>query len=351
MDERLAQFIRQMPKVELHLHLEGSIRPTTLLDLARRHGIGLPVDDVDGLAQWYRFRDFSHFVEIWRAILACLRDGSDFARLTRELGETAAAQQVRYVETTFTPEALLRHAGIPYDEVWGGIREGAAWAARELDVQLQFIPDIPRNRRPEVGTAVQDTVEWAIAHQGEAVVALGLAGVEEGNPPERFADVFQYAKARGLRIWPHAGETVGPESIWGAINALGADRIAHGVRAVEDPALLTPLATHGIGCDVCPTSNICIGVYPALAQHPIRQLLAAGVPVTLNTDDPPLFHTTLTEEFLALARVQAFTAAELSALVRTGVEVSFLSEGEKAVLRSRVDAELAAAAHETGVTL
>jgi adenosine deaminase len=199
--------------------------------------------------------------------------------------------------------------------------------------------------------SAEDTAEWAIAHQDEGVAALGLGGIEAGNPPELFAEVFQFARTRGLASWPHAGETVGPESVWGAVRALGADRIAHGVRAVEDPALLAHLAGRRIACDVCPTSNVRLGVYPSIADHPIRRLISAGVPVTLSSDDPPLFHTTLTDEFLALARSQAFTPLELATLVRTGVEVSFLSGREKGALRARIENELAEAAQETGVSL
>jgi adenosine deaminase len=350
-DVQLEQFIRQMPKVELHLHLEGTIRPTTLLDLARRHGVELPANDIEGLLRWYRFRDFPHFVEVWLAILNCLRDGADFARITRELGEAALAQRVRYAQVTFVPLTHQRYKGMPYDEVWDGMREGAAWVERELGVRLQFVPDFPRNRRPGDGSGVEATAEWAVAHQQEGIVGLGLGGYEVGNPPDLFEEVFQYARRRGLRCWPHAGETDGPASIWGAVHVLGADRIAHGIRAVEDPALLAYLAEHGIGCDVCPTSNICLGIYPSLQQHPIRRLIEAGVPVTLNSDDPPMFNTTLTSEFLALAQAQAFTAAELGALVRTGVEVSFLPETEKATLRARIDTELAAAARAAGVEL
>jgi adenosine deaminase len=352
MQERLERFIRQMPKVELHLHLEGSIRPATLLHLAHRHGVELPATDVEGLARWYRFRDFPHFVEIYVAICSCLRDGADFARITRELGETAMAHQVRYVQVAFVPSTHHRFTGMPYDEVWGGIREGAAWVERELGVRLQFAPDFPRTRRLGDSTgAVEATLEFAIAHRDEGIVALGLGGYEAGNPPEPFAEVFRHAKAHGLRSWPHAGEMDGPASIWGAVHALGADRIAHGVRAVEDHALLAYLAEHRIGCDVCPTSNVCLGVYPSIEQHPIRRLIKAGVSITINSDDPPMFNTTLTDELLALAQAQAFTAAELATLIRTGVEVSFLPEAEKAALRARIDAELVDAARQAGIGL
>lgn len=349
--KQLEQFILQMPKVELHLHLEGTVRPATLLDLARRHGVKLPADDVEGVRRWYRFDHFLQFVEVWLAILNCLRDGADFARVVRELGETAAAQRVRYVQVTFTPSTHQRHKGISFDEIWEGIREGTAWVERERDVRLQFVPDIPRNFHPGSDGSAEATAEWAIAHQKEGVVALGLGGIEAGNPPELFAEVFQHAKAQGLGSWPHAGETVGPESVWGAVRALRADRIAHGVRAVEDPDLLAYLARRRIACDICPTSNLRLGIYPSFTQHPIRKLIAAGVPVTLNSDDPPMFHTTLTDEFLTLARYQAFTAAELAALVRTGVEVSFLSGAEKTALAARIERELSDAASGAGVNL
>lgn len=356
-DERLACFIRRMPKVELHLHLEGSIRPATLLELARRHRVDLPANDLEGLRRWYRFRDFPHFIEVWLVVLKCLREPADFARITRELVESAAEQRVRYLQVTFVPATHAKLNGLSYDEVWAGIKEGAGRAAqpngsgREPDVRLQFVPDFPRTLRPGRDAAVEATAEWAVAHRHEGVVGLGLGGYEVGNPPEPFEAVFRYAKARGLRSWPHAGETAGPESVWGAVRALGADRIAHGARAAEDPALLAYLAERRIGCDVCPTSNVCLGVYPSLEAHPIRRLIEAGVPVTVNSDDPPLFHTTLTDELLALARTQAFTASELAALVRAGVEVSFLPDAEKAALGARIDAELAEAARDAAVTL
>lgn len=351
LDERVERFIQRMPKVELHLHLEGTIRPATLLDLAGRHGIEPPAPDVESLACWYRYRDFPHFIQIWLTALNCLRDPADFARITRELGETAATQRVRYVQATFTPSTHQRYRGLPFDETWAGIREGADWVERELGVRMQFAPDVPRNLRPGSERWVEQTAEWAVAHQGGGIVAMGLGGDEVGNPPEAFAEVFAYARANGLRSWPHAGEIVGPEHVWGAVCKLNADRVAHGIRAVEDPELLAYLAAHRIGCDVCPTSNVCLGVYPSIAAHPIRQLIAAGVPVTVSSDDPPMFNTTLTEELRSLARDQGFTPAELADLTRTGVEVSFLNQVEKAELQARIEGQLMEAAREAGVTI
>ncbi len=351
MDDRLRQFIRQMPKVELHVHLEGTIQPGTLLELARRHNVELPASDAQGISEWYRYRDFPHFIEIWLVINSCLRDGADFARITRELGENAAAQHAHYLQVSFVPSTHLRFQGVPYDEVWDGIREGATRAEKTFGVRMDFVPDFPRSLRTGDDGSVEATTEWAIAHQEEGIVALGLGGYEVGNPPELFSEVFTYARANGLRSWPHAGETEGPASIWGAVNALGADRIAHGIRAVEDPALVAYLAEHHIGCDVCPTSNVRLGVYRSIADHPIRRLIEAGVPVTINSDDPPMFNTSLTDEFHALAGVHEFTASELSDLVRTGVEVSFLDGREKLVLKEKIERELRNAATQTGVDL
>ena len=348
MDPRLERFIREMPKVELHLHLEGTVRPATLLALAQRHRVELPAWDAETLTRWYQFTSFRHFLDIWLTVLSCLREPADFTRVTRELGEEAARQHVHYLEAIFTPATHQRYKGMSYDDVWAGIREGAATVQRELGVRMQFIADVPRNRRPGSDGAVEATVEWAVAHRDEGLVAVGLGGAEADNPPELFAEIFRHAKAHGLRVYPHAGETVGAESVWGAVRALGADRIAHGVRAVEDDALLRHLAAHGIACDVCPTSNVRLGVYPSHAHHPIRRLLAAGVPVTIGSDDPGLFQTSLTDELIALARVHAFTAPELSDLVRRAVDVSFTSKTEKTALRTRVDAEIEAALRETG---
>ncbi len=348
---QLEQFIQLMPKVELHLHLEGAIRPATLLELARKHGVELPANDVQGISEWYRFRDFPHFIEAWLVINSCLRDGADFVRVTRELGETAASENARYLQVTFVPSTHLRFHGVPFDEVWGGVQEGAAQAEQAHGVKMQFVPDFPRNLRLGGDGLVEATAEWAIAHRERGIVALGLGGYEVGNPPELFQEVFAHAKANGLRAWPHAGETEGPASIWGAVNALGADRIAHGIRAVEDPALVAHLAENRIGCDVCPTSNVRLGVYGSLAEHPIRQLIDAGVPVTINSDDPPMFNTTLTDEFRAMATFHQFSPSELATLVRTGVEVSFLGEQEKRELSQQVERELTDAAAQTGIEL
>jgi adenosine deaminase len=351
LDERLVAFVERMPKVELHLHLEGSIRPATLLDLAKKYGVALPAEDPAGLATWLQFRDFPHFIEAWLIIVKCIPNAADLTRITRELGEDAAAQRIRYLQVSFVPSTHQRYNGLPYDEVWAGIRAGADWVERTLDLRLEFVPDFPRNLRPGGERWVERTAELAIAHQNDGVAALGLGGYEVGNPPELFEDIFREAKARGLASWPHAGETVGPESIWGAIRALGADRLAHGIRAVEDPELVRYLAAEQIACDVCPTSNVCLKVYPSLREHPIRRLLDAGVPVTVSTDDPTMFGTTMTKELLELARAHNFTPADLARLTRTAIDVCFLREPAKARLRERVEHELTEAAAAADVSL
>jgi aminodeoxyfutalosine deaminase len=291
----LDAYVRAAPKAELHVHLEGAIRPATLLELARRNNVGLPATDLDGLRRWFVFRDFPHFVEIYIAITRCLRTAADYELIVHEFGAEMARQHVRYAEVTFTP-ASHRVRGIADDAWFGGLSRGRARARAEFGVEIAWVFDLPRSmvaREPGLG---DDTVAVAIEGMSEGVVALGLGGIEAGFPPEPFAPWFARARAAGLRSVPHAGETVGPASVRGALDALGAERIGHGVRAIEDPALVAELAERGIPLEVSPTSNLRLGVYPDYAAHPLPRLLAAGVELTVNSDDPPLFNTTLNDE-------------------------------------------------------
>ncbi len=201
---------------------------------------------------------------------------------------------------------------------------------------MGIVLDIPRVISPEDGLRVAD---WAIESMGNGVVALGLGGPEVGNPPERYAEAFQRARDAGLPRVPHAGETVGPESIWGALNSLHADRIGHGVRCLEDPALVAELRERQIPLEVCPTSNVCLHVVPSLAEHPLPQLLASGLCVTLNSDDPPLFGTTLTHEYVAAAQTFGLGVDALEDLSRTALRVSFLPPDEKSRLEAGFEAE------------
>ncbi len=334
----LESFIYAMPKVELHVHLEGSIQPTTLLALAQRHQVNLPADSVAGLREWYTFTDFAHFVEIYLAVSDCIRTPEDIELIAREFLAGQAAQQIRYSEVTYTAFTHYHTRGLSFRDQLDALNRARAWAEAELDITMRLIIDIPRMISPEEGELV---AEWAISGMSDGVVALGLGGPEEGHPPEKFVAAFERARAAGLPSVPHAGETVGPESIRGALRALHAIRIGHGVRCLEDTSLVAELRTRQIPLEVCPTSNVCLGVAPSLERHPLPRLLNAGLYVTINSDDPPMFNTTLTDEYLAIARTFELTAANLERLVLNAVRASLLPSTARTEMEAQFTTEFA----------
>ncbi len=311
------------PRAELHVHLQGAIRPATLLQLARRHGVAVPAQNEAELRQWFRFRDFAHFVEVYALLRACLVERDDYELVTYELGAELARQNVQYAEVTFTPGPEVYRG--PRDSFFDGLTRGRERVRTDFGVELRWIFDIPRRTvtlHPDIPLADFIT-DVAIQGRDDGVVALGLAGTEAGYPPEPFEPWFDRARAAGLHSAPHAGETAGPESIWGAIKALGAERLGHGVRAIEDPLLLEYLVEHRIGLEVCPTSNILLGVYPSLAQHPLAQLLRRGAVVTVNTDTPAVFDISLAGEYSLLRGQLGLTEAEVEQVRLNAFAVRF----------------------------
>jgi adenosine deaminase len=331
-------FIHAMPKVELHVHLEGAIQPATLLALAKQHKITLPADTVEGVRAWYRFKDFAHFVNIYLTISSCLRTPDDIEWIAREFLAGQAAQNIRYSEVTYTAFTHYHFKKISFRDQLAALNRARAWAEAEHGVTMGLVIDIPRLISAKDGLKVAD---WAISGMGDGVIALGLGGPEIDNPPERYRAAFDRARAAGLPSVPHAGETVGPESIWGALRALHADRIGHGVRCLEDPALVAELRARQIPLEICPTSNVCLHVVPTLAAHPLPRLLAEGLYVTLNSDDPPLFNTTLTDEYLAVAYTFEMGADDLERFVLNGVRASLLPESARTSLEVEFKAEFA----------
>jgi adenosine deaminase len=320
--------IRAMPKVELHVHLEGSIRPDTLLALARRNQIALPTDTIEGLRAWYTFRDFPHFVQIYIAISKCLHTPDDLELVARDFLAGQAAQQVRYSEVTFTAYTHYKHHAIPFRDQLAALNRARRWAESEHGVSMGLIIDIARETSPEAGMQV---AEWVIDSYGEGVIALGLGGYEVGNPAQRHAAAFRRARDAGVPLVLHAGETAGAESIRAALEQ-GSQRIGHGVRCLEDPDLVAILRERQIPLEVCPTSNVCLGVAPSLAEHPFPRLQAEGLFLTVNSDDPPMFNTTLTDEYLQLARTFDLGAAEIERLVLNAVRVTLLPDAQRAAL-------------------
>ncbi|MCO6450811.1 MAG: adenosine deaminase [Caldilineales bacterium] len=342
----LHAFAVAMPKVELHVHLEGAIQPGTVLELARRHSIKLPVESEASLRKWYQFRDFRHFIEIYLTIQNLLRSPADFELITYDFGREMRRHNTRYAEATFTPFThIWQDKGLTADDLIDGLEAGRQKAKRDFGVEIAWVLDIPRNLSFDgedyTGFASDPTVEMALAWQDRGVVALGLGGNEVGAPPEPFAHAFAAAHDGGLHSVPHAGETVGPASVWGALRALGAERIGHGVRAIEDPELIDYLVEHQIPLEVNPTSNIRLGVYPGYEQHPLRRLWDAGAYVTVNSDDPPLFNTTLSQEYRVLIDHFGFDAAMLEQISLNALQASFLLDERKTEMASEFRAEFA----------
>ena len=314
------------PKIELHVHLEGTVRAPTLLEIARRNDYPLPADTVEGLAELYRFRDFRHFIEVWILTTNALQRAEDFRQVVVDYAEEAAAHGAVYLEGIFSPAERVRR-GCGWQEIYEGFCDGAD-AARELHgVEIRLTPDIPRGFTMD---EARETVEWAARFRDRGVVGVGLGGLEAEYPPEPYAEVFMRAKSLGLGSVPHAGEVAGAASVRGALEALGADRLRHGIRAEEDPGLVRELAGRGTVLDVCPLSNLRTGAVASLEDHPLPRLVAAGVRCSISTDDPAMFDTDLTRDY------EAATSFGLDprSFYDAGVDGALCDEATRARLRA-----------------
>ncbi|HEY1564030.1 MAG TPA: adenosine deaminase [Gaiellaceae bacterium] len=281
------------PKIELHVHLEGTVRPDTLRAIAQRNDYALP-DDLESL---YRFRDFAHFIEVWILTTNALRTEVDFRQVVVDYAQEAATHGAVYLEGIFSPAERVAR-GVGWDEIFSGYCDGAQEARERHGVEVRLTPDIYRGATAE---QAEQVVRYSAKYRERGVVAIGLGGLEAEFPPEPYEPAFTLARSLGLASAPHAGEAAGAPSVRGALDALGADRIRHGIRAVEDPGLVAELADRGTVLDVCPLSNLRTGVVRSLEQHPLPQLVAAGVRCSISTDDPAMFDTDLTRDYEAAA--------------------------------------------------
>jgi aminodeoxyfutalosine deaminase len=329
----LAPFIAGLPKAELHVHHVGSASPRIVAELAARHPDSRVPTDPAALAEYFTFKDFAHFVEIYLSVVDLIRDAEDVRLLTYEVARDMARQNIRYAELTVSPYSSVRR-GIPDVAFMEAIEDARKAAESELGVVLRWCFDIPG----EAGlTAAEETARLAVDLRPEGLVSFGLGGPEIGVPRPQFKPHFDRAIAAGLRSVPHAGETTGPETIWDALNHLRAERIGHGTSATQDPRLLEHLAEHRIPLEVCPTSNIATRAVRTLDEHPIKDMVAAGVLVTINSDDPPMFGTDLNSEYAVAARLLDLDEAGLAALAKNAVEASFLDAPGKARLAAEID--------------
>jgi aminodeoxyfutalosine deaminase len=287
------------PKIELHVHLEATIQPETLLAIAKRNGETLPADSIEGLRELYRFRDFDHFIEVWILTTNCLRTEEDFRQVVVDYAAEAKRHGAVYLEAIFSPiERTWR--GVSWDEILSGYCDGAQEARELHGVEVRLNPDITRSAPIEDAFTL---VGHAARYRDRGVVAVGLGGEEAYYENALFEPAFRAARDAGLGSVPHAGEVVGPESVRSALDLLEPDRIRHGFRAIEDPALVRELADRALVLDVTPISNVRTGAVRSLEDHPLPSLAAAGVRCSVSTDDPVMFDTDLTREYEAAERL------------------------------------------------
>lgn len=318
------------PKIELHVHLEGTMRPHTLLDIAARNDYALPADTAEGVAALYDFRDFAHFIEVWVLTTNALSETEDFRQVIVDYAAEAASHGAVYFEGIFSPAERVRR-GVRWEDMFEGYCDGAQEAREVHGVEVRLTPDITRGFSLE---EAEETVRWASRYRDRGVVGVGLGGLEADYSPEPYAPVFARAREQGLASVPHAGEVAGPASIRAALDALGADRLRHGIRAVEDPALVDELRDRELVLDVCPISNVRTGAVPSLAEHPLPQLVTAGVHCSVSTDDPAMFDTDLTREYAVASTLGVPPRAAYEAGLRGAV----CDEATRARLREVGDA-------------
>ncbi|GAA4092512.1 adenosine deaminase [Nocardioides kongjuensis] len=340
----LSNFVAGLPKAELHVHHVGSASPRIVSELAERHPGTVP-SDPGLLRDFFAFRDFAHFIEVYLAVVDLVRTPEDVRYLTYEIArELHEGQSVRYAELTCTPYTSVLpddpDRGMPIEAYTEAIEDARLAAERDFGLVLRWIYDVPG----ESGVPAADaTLGFALDHRPEGLVAFGLGGPEIGVPRDWFVPHFKAARAAGLRSVPHAGETTGPETIWTSLRDLGAERIGHGTSAAADPELLAHLAEHRIPLEVCPSSNVATRAVASLAEHPLPTFVEAGVVVTINSDDPPMFGTTLNREYEIAADLLGLDESGLVDLALAGVDASFAPDDVKSRLRAEIASYAASA--------
>jgi aminodeoxyfutalosine deaminase len=334
----LSSFIAGLPKAELHVHHVGSASPVIVSELAMRHPGVVPVDPEE-LRRFFEFRDFAHFVDVYLAVVSLIRSDDDVRYLTYEVArELATTQNVKYAELTCTPYTSVlpddEEHGIPIEAYTEALEDARIAAERDFGIVLRWIYDIPG----ESGMPAADaTLSFATNHRVDALVGFGLGGPEIGVARAQFKPHFDAARRVGLHSVPHAGETTGPETVWDALRVLGAERIGHGTSAAQDEKLLEFLAARDVPLEVCPSSNIATKAVATLEEHPIAAFRDAGVTITVNSDDPSMFGTSLNQEYEIAARLLELDADGIADLARAAVRASFAEPALKTSLLDSIE--------------
>jgi adenosine deaminase/aminodeoxyfutalosine deaminase len=338
-------FIQSLPKAELHLHLEGSLDPATLVELSRRYNSPLPTEnnryDITGsgdvlteedVRRLYAYKDFNGFLMAFKAVTERLRSPEDYELVTYRLMQKLRQQNVMHAEV-YVSIGVIRWRGQPVEPLFEGMERGRERGQRDFGVSLLWIFDAVRHFGPEAAAEVFDL---AARLRERNVVAIGIGGDEARGPAEWFRDLYKKAAAGGLHLTAHAGETTGPESVWGALN-IGAERIGHGLAAAQDPELLEVMAEKQVPVEVCVSSNLRTGACPGLPGHPLRKFFDHGLMITLNTDDPAMFQTSLNREYEIAQEEFHFSEEHLRELARNSFEASFLPVEKKLRFLQQID--------------
>lgn len=319
-------WLASLPKVELHIHLEGAIPLPTLWQLVQQYGGDSDVTSIADLEQRFTYSDFPHFIATWVWKNRFIRTYADFTVIAEAVARDLASQNIRYVESHYSPTDFARH-GLEIGEITRAIRTGLD---RVPDITINLIADVVRDSPIE---RAMRTVETVAELKQYGVIGIGLGGSEQSHPPAPFAPVFARARQLGLRTTAHAGEAAGAESIWGALRDLQAERIGHAARANEDPALVEYLRTQQIPLEMCPISNLRTGVYGDISQHPVADFIARGMLVTINTDDPKMFNNTMVDEYALLMERFGLHEHHICTLIDNAITASWLDDEAKSRLR------------------
>ncbi len=326
---QLERYLKALPKAELHVHMEGSISPQMLLRLAETNGLKLPFSSSRQCKKLYAYNSFQDFANILLLGVSCLRKVDDFFEVILDMGTGMAQQNIQYAEITWTPQFYLNRS-YSLNDILGAMNEARSILAIRSGLEIRWIPDIVRSR-PQPAQAI---AAWAATQEARdaGVVALGLGGPEAGYPASNFSAPFRYAKQAGLCANPHAGEGAGSQSIWQTIEELKPSRIGHGISAIDDPELVSYLVREALPLEVCLTSNIRLGICSSYDSHPLKRLIDAGCMVTLNTDDPVLFQTTLTREYLVAIQECGLAVQNIKDVILHALSCSYLQDFEKSRL-------------------
>ena len=314
-----------VPKVELHVHLEGAIPHEALFALMQKYGGDSSVPNVAALVKRFEYGGFSRFIEAWSWKNQFLRECEDFTHIAELVARDMAEQGIRYAEVLFSPSLFVRR-GLAVQDVAHAVRIGLS---RVPEIEIALIADLVRDYGPE---SEMVTLEHLKEVRGEGIVGIGIGGSEHEYPPGPFKGLYAKARAAGFHVNAHAGEAAGAQSIWDAVRELGVERIGHGTRAYEDPELVDYLVTERIPVEMCPMSNVRTGVVPCLREHPIRRYYSAGVVVSVNTDDPKMFQTRLADEYRLLEQECGFSRSDIRELILSAVQAAWLPEDRKASL-------------------